>query len=118
MKRIRLSIVISMMLAASLLIGCSERTEIKSIWDDTAKYMQKKVSIGGTITRSYTTVPNIPGQSAYRVDDGTGEIWVLTRTGAPSMGKKVGVKGIVTYGATIDGHTWVAVIQEVERLTR
>ena len=55
---------------------------------------------------------------AYEIDDGTGRIWVTTRTGVPREGQNVGVKATVGSGVRIAGETVGVVLRENERQTR
>ncbi|MFN2480313.1 MAG: hypothetical protein ABR554_02355, partial [Pyrinomonadaceae bacterium] len=59
-------------LASVLLFAACERTNIGKILDNPDRYYDKTVNIGGTVEDSYG-VPLLGG--AYKLDDGTGEIW-------------------------------------------
>jgi hypothetical protein len=49
------------------------------------------------------------------VDDGSGKIWVITKTGVPREGTKVGLKGTVSSGVKLGRERFGAVIREQER---
>jgi hypothetical protein len=66
------------------------------------RYQNKTVSIDGVVTSSWG-VPLVPFKM-YKVDDGTGELTVLSQDGrVPSKGAHVKVKGRVNDMATFGG---------------
>ena len=67
------------------------------------RYQDRSVSIEGTVTSSFGG-PFVP-VNYYKVDDGTGEITVLSRGGnrTPSRGSHVQVKGVVRDVAMFNG---------------
>ena len=66
------------------------------------RYQNKTVSVEGVVTSSWG-VPMVPFKM-YKVDDGTGEVTVLSETGnTPSKGAHVRVKGRVNDMATFGG---------------
>jgi hypothetical protein len=75
------------------LAGCSART-INHIKADPSRYANKEVRIEGRVTESYSVL----GTGAYEIDDGTGRLWVVSRTGVPREGARVQVKGKVRDG--------------------
>jgi len=84
--------------------GCPERKSIADIERDPAKYQDKEVVIAGVVRDSYGF--GIPGTNigggAYKIDDGTGTIWVLVTDGnVPSKGAEIGVKAASTGKAAI-----------------
>src|ERR1041385_3448394 len=82
------------LLSALLLAGCAARgVKIADLKDRPDKYDNKTVAVNGVVTTSYG-IPLVPFQF-YKVDDGTGEITVLSRSsrGAPRKGSRVEVKG-------------------------
>jgi len=82
--------------------GCPDRTRIRDIEANPSKYESKEVVIAGTVRDSWGV--NIPGTEihggAYKIDDGTGSIWILTDDAVPTKGTQIGVKGIVGSGMT------------------
>jgi len=55
--------------------------------------------------------------AAYRVNDGTGQAWVISHAGAPVVGDKVGLKGDVEADKSFNllGTSLLTVIQEHNR---
>jgi hypothetical protein len=70
--------------------GCEQKT-IKHILADPHRYATQEVGIAGRVVRSYSVL----GHGAYEVDDGTGALWVISNTGVPREGARVGVKGTI-----------------------
>jgi hypothetical protein len=113
----RRTLFLSSLLLASVLVltACPSRTEIGKINSDPDRYFNKEVGVAGTVTDSYG-VPFVGG--AYRIDDGTGKIWVVSERGVPSKGSRVGVKGRVLSGLTFGGRTFGTAVQESDRRIR
>jgi hypothetical protein len=92
-------------MSAVLVAGCAARSvRISELKDQPDKYERKTVSVTGNVTDSYG-VPLLPFQF-YKVDDGTGEISVVSRTSrSPSKGARVQVKGKVSEVAVVGGRS-------------
>ena len=87
-----------MMLALS---ACRGTMPIGDLLDDPGRYDGETVRIKGEVTGSVGAL----GQGAYRVNDGTGTMNILSRgRGAPREGAEVGVEGefrsVFTFGDT------------------
>lgn len=67
--------------------------KIGDILSKTEQYDGKEVSINGDVIE-VLSVPFV-SQGAYKLDDGTGSIWIVTSSGTPGKGKTVSVKGSV-----------------------
>lgn len=93
------------LLSAFLLAGCAARgVRIAEIKDMPTNYDNKSVSITGTVTNSWG-IPLVPFQ-LYSVDDGSGEITVISRSGrAPVKGSRVEVRGEVGEVAVFGGRS-------------
>ncbi len=95
------------------LAGCESATTIKTLLDDPGTYDNKTVRVSGDVTESVGAL----GYGAYRINDGTGTILVVTKSGgAPRDGAKVGVQGTFRSAFTV-GSTTAAVIQEDKRVS-
>lgn len=101
-----------MVAALGLATGCrKDVTPIRTLLDDPTHYDGKTVRIAGTVTRG----AGVLGYGAYTVDDGTGTLNVVTKTGgAPREGAKVGVEGRFTAVFTLGSQSG-AVLQESKR---
>jgi hypothetical protein len=105
-------------LAGLLTTACPERRSIAEIERDPGRYQDKEVAIAGIVRDSYGfSVPgtNIGG-GAYKIDDGTGSIWVLVTDGSvPAKGAEIGVKGRVGTGVNWRGRNYGLGIYEKDR---
>ena len=105
----RLSRVIALVSCAALISGCAltaRRTTVQELKYNPGRYHDRTVSIDGVVTNSWG-VPLVPFKM-YKVDDGTGEVTVLSRHGrTPTRGARVQVKGkvgdVATFGGTSVG---------------
>ncbi len=98
--------------------GCPDRKSIAEIERDPGRYQNKEVVVAGRVVDSYGF--GIPGTriggGAYKIDDGTGAIWVLVTDGnVPSRGAEVGVKGVVGSGVNWKGRNYGLGIHEKDR---
>jgi hypothetical protein len=102
-------------LCAILITGCAARgVRIAELQDRPDKYDHKTVSVNGVVTSSFG-IPLVPFQ-LYKVDDGSGEITVLSRSGrAPRKGARVQVKGRLNELGTFGGTSVGLHIEERDR---
>ena len=102
-------------LTALVAAGCAARgVRIAELKDQPTKYATKSVSVTGVVTSSWG-IPLVPFQ-LYNVDDGTGEITVVSRSGrAPARGTRVEVKGKVNELAVFGGRSVGMHIEEDSR---
>ena len=102
-------------LSAFLIAGCAARgVKIADLKDQPGKYDDKNVSVTGVVTSSWG-IPLVPFQ-LYKVDDGTGEITVLSKYGrTPGKGQRVRVKGKINEFAVFGGRSIGLHIQEEDR---
>jgi len=99
--------------ALFIITGCTSTTPIKTLLDDPGRYDGKTVHIAGDVSAAM----GVLNYGAYRVNDGTGTILVVTKVaGAPRDGTKVGLEGVFRAGFTLGTET-VAAIQEEKRLS-
>lgn len=100
--------------AAALTLGsCRNRTPIKTLLDDPGRFNGQTVAIAGEVKESAGAF----GVGAYQIDDGTGVLTVVTKTGgAPRAGAKVGVEGKFQSAFTLGNQT-AAVLLEDRRFT-
>lgn len=100
---------------ATLIGGCPGAKPIKELLDDPSQYDGKTVRIAGEVKESAGAL----GIGAYRVDDGTGAITVVTKGGGgtPRVGAQVGVEGELQSAFTL-GTQVAAVLVEHKRRTR
>jgi hypothetical protein len=103
------------LLGAILATGCAARgVRIAELKDQPDKYDDKTVSVTGVVTSSWG-IPLVPFQ-LYNVDDGSGEITVISRSGrSPSRGARVEVKGKINEVGVFGGRSIGLHIQEDNR---
>ena len=78
---------------AFAMVGCEQKT-INEIKADPGRYANQEVAVVGNVTRSFSVL----GRGAYEIDDGTGKLWVVSESGVPREGARVGVKGKIRDG--------------------
>lgn len=115
------SIALLLMIAAVLFAAaCPKRVRIADIEANPSRYNDREVAIAGTVRDSYGV--NIPGTGirggAYKIDDGTGSIWVITEDTVPAKGAQVGVKGKVGSGVNWKGRNYGLGMYEKDRRIR
>ena len=77
------------MLAAS----CATRT-VNHILADPSRYRDRQVTLSGSVADSYS----LGERGIYRLEDRTGELWVVSDHGVPRRGAHVKVRGVVREG--------------------
>lgn len=86
-------------------VGCAgalRHPRIAEIQNNPARYHNRTVNIDGIVTTSWG-LPLVPFKM-YKVDDGTGEVTVLSQNGrTPTRGSHVSVKGRVNDVAVLGG---------------
>ena len=95
-------------LSVLILTGCPERTSIADIQANPSRYENKQVAIAGTVKDSYgVSIPGTPIRGgAYKIDDGTGSIWVISEDTVPTKGARIGVKGRVASAVNWNGKNY------------
>ena len=94
-------------LATRLLVAssaCAFRSpRIAELQNNPARYQNRSVNISGVVTSSWG-LPLLP-YKFYRVDDGSGEVVVLSQNSrlTPTRGSRVRVRGRVTDVAVVGG---------------
>lgn len=100
--------------------ACPKRVSIAEIEADPSRFRDKDVAIAGVVRESWGL--NIPGTpirgGAYKIDDGTGTIWVITEDAVPNKGAEIGVKGRVGSGISLGGRTFGLGMKEKDRRFR
>ena len=114
----RISAIALALMSAVLLTGCVSSVRIAEIKTDPGRFDRKTVAVRGTVTSTFG-VALVPFQY-YNVDDGTGEIAVLSRStrSMPAKGAQVEVKGRVGEVASFGGRSLGLHIEEESRKSR
>ena len=104
------------LVAIVLVSGCaltSRRATVQELKYNPGRYQNRTVSIDGVVTSSWG-VPLVPFKM-YKVDDGTGEVTVLARSGrTPTRGAHVRVRGRVNEIGTFGGSSLGLHLQETD----
>jgi hypothetical protein len=82
-------------LAGSALVSaaCASKT-INQILADPSRYRDRQVELSGAVVESYS----LANRGLYRIDDDTGQLWVVSDRGTPRKGARVTVKGTIREG--------------------
>ena len=102
-------------MTAALLAGCAARgVRIAELKNQPDRYDDKTIRITGVVTNSFG-IPLVPFQ-LYNVDDGTGEITVLSKSSrVPSKGARVRVTGKINELGVFGGRSIGLHIEESDR---
>ncbi|HMJ09112.1 MAG TPA: hypothetical protein VK468_08905 [Pyrinomonadaceae bacterium] len=97
--------------------ACPEKTSIADIEANPGRYQNKEVVLAGTVRDSYgVSIPGTPIKGgAYKIDDGTGSIWIFTEETVPTRGAQVGVKGLIGTGVNWKGRNYGLGMYEKDR---
>ena len=101
------------LLALLLCSGCAT-TRIGLIQSDPSRYRNKQVAVNGTVTTSF----GLLSTGAYEIQDDSGKIYVLSRTGVPAKGSRVTVHGTVVNGIMLGGNALGTAIREQSHKVR
>jgi hypothetical protein len=79
-------------LAVSALVpaACASKT-INQVLADPSRYRNRQVRLSGSVVDSYS----LANRGAYRIDDDTGQLWVVSDRGTPRKGARVTVNGTI-----------------------
>ena len=117
MKKKIIVFLVAIVLSSVLVAEAGGRKSIADLEKNPAKYTNKTVKIQGVV-RDADGV-NIPilgiRGGCYKIDDGTGSIWVCTEKGVPTKGAELKVKGKLQSGITVNGRNYGLVIIEKDR---
>jgi hypothetical protein len=75
---------------ALLAAGCAT-TNVARLLAEPQRFANRDVGLKGDVVESVSLL----GHGAYKLDDGTGTIWIVSRHGVPRRGARVSVKGKV-----------------------
>lgn len=69
-------------------------TSINKVLADPSKYRDREVTVSGTVADSFS----VADRGAYRLQDDTGQLWVISEHGVPRKGARVSVNGTIRDG--------------------
>lgn len=118
MKKLAQGLLISVVaIAAIFTAACPQQRSIAEIERNPGRYADKEVAIIGVVKDSYgLSVPGTPIRGGvYKIDDGTGSIWVVTEDTVPGKGAEIGIKGRVGNGVSWKGKNYGLGLYETGR---
>ena len=74
--------------------ACASTKTINQLLADPGRYRNDTVKLSGEVVDSYS----VANRGAYRIDDGTGQLWIVSEHGVPRKTARVTVKGTVREG--------------------
>jgi hypothetical protein len=83
-----------LLVVGSLVSSACASMTVNQILADPSRYRDREVRVSGAVVDSYS----LANRGAYRIDDGTGQLWVVSETGVPRRSARVTVKGKVREG--------------------
>jgi len=105
---------LAVLAALVLVLAACESVTIGKLMADPSRYEGKTVHIQGTVDTSFGAL----GNGAYKVSDGTGSMWVISRTGIPGRGARVDVEGTIFQGAQLLGQSLGVALRETRHRAR
>ena len=78
--------------------ACASVT-VNKVLADPGRYRDQEVSVSGEVADSFSVM----SRGAYRLKDGTGQLWVVSENGVPRNGARVVVKGKIREGYNLSG---------------
>jgi hypothetical protein len=94
--------------AAAMLLSACGAVKIARINADPSHYRNRTVRVTGTVVTSV----GLMNTGGYQVEDDTGKIYVVSKTGVPSRGSHVTVTGTVISAAQVLGTPLGTTIRE------
>lgn len=114
---IRTITLLGLLFTVLMLAGCPKRTSIADIENNPGKFQDKKVAVAGNVATSYGISIPFTRESGgiYKIDDGTGSIWVYTKRSVPGKNAQLGVTGKIQNGFVYNGKNYGLVLIEDDR---
>ena len=89
-----------LIVALLALIGSAAcATSINRVLADPSRYRDREVTISGQVSDSYS----VANRGFFRVQDETGQLWVVSDRGVPRNGARVSVRGTIREGFNLGG---------------
>lgn len=101
--------------ATSAFVFAAGKLTVAKLTDNPSKYADKDVKITGTVSSSYGISILGQGGGIYKIDDGTGSLWVVTQRNVPTNGARVKIKGRVQNALVYNGKNYGLGMLEGER---
>lgn len=85
---------LTMLAVVALLTSACASVTVNKLLADPSRYRNHDVTLSGSVVDSYS----VASRGVYRIDDGTGQLWVVSERGVPRQHARVTVKGRVREG--------------------
>ncbi len=76
--------------------GCASTT-INKVVSDPSRYRNRQVTVKGTVAETFSVL----GRGAYRLEDQTGQLWIVSEQSTPPKGARVTAKGTIREGVNL-----------------
>lgn len=86
-----------LLMATSILSSACASVTINKVLADPTRYRDREITVSGQVSDSYS----VASRGAYRLRDGSGELWVISEKGVPRSGAEVKVTGRVREGYNV-----------------
>ncbi len=74
-------------------LACAART-VNQVMADPSRYRNREIKLSGEVINSVSLL----NRGAYQIDDGTGQLWIVSDKGVPRKSARVTVKGTIREG--------------------
>jgi hypothetical protein len=88
---------LAVILASSILSSACAATTINQILADPSRYRDRDVRVSGSVVDSYS----FANRGVYKINDESGQLWVMSDRGVPRKGARVVVKGTIRDGFSL-----------------
>ena len=99
-----------LLLACMVCLRCAFHLDVAEVHARADRIGDRTVVVSGRVVETLA-IPLL-GRGMYRLEDGTGGIWVMTSRRVPFRGDKVTVKGKVKTGVKAGGRVYGVVLVE------
>ena len=107
MKKLIFSTTIILLIA---LLSCAARTRIFDIKQTPRRFHDKTVTVAGVVTNTITLPVLKVG--VFKIDDGSGKIWIKPKSKTPFKDDRVSVTGTIKVGISISGRSFGVILFE------
>ena len=88
---------LAVILASGILSSACAATTINQILADPSRYRNRDVRVSGSVVDSYS----FANRGVYKINDESGQLWVMSDRGGPRKGARVVVKGTIRDGFSL-----------------
>ncbi len=85
---------LAVILVGTLVSSACAAHSINQILADPSRYRDRDVRVSGSVVDSYSLIE----RGVYKIDDHSGQLWVVSDRGVPRKGARVTVRGTIREG--------------------